>query len=54
MCSSDLDQELFKVAEKMSQQAAQQQQATQPDGPAPGNDPGTYDADFKDVGTDED
>ena len=52
--SDALDQELFKVAEKMSQQAAQQQQATQPDGPAPGNDPGTYDADFKDVGTDED
>lgn len=52
--SDALDQELFKVAEKMSKQAAQQQQATQPDGPAPGNDPGTYDADFKDVGTDED
>ncbi|NLV98815.1 MAG: molecular chaperone DnaK [Clostridiaceae bacterium] len=52
--SDALDQELYKVAEKMSQQAAQQQQAQQPDGPAPDNEPGTYDADFKDVGTDED
>ena len=52
--SDALDQELYKVAEKMSQQAAQQPQAQQPDGPAPDNEPGTYDADFKDVGTDED
>ncbi|NLC40155.1 MAG: molecular chaperone DnaK [Clostridiaceae bacterium] len=51
--SDALDQELYKVAEKMSQQAAQQQQTPQPDGPAPDNEPGTYDADFKDIGSDE-
>ncbi|HZJ90879.1 MAG TPA: molecular chaperone DnaK [Oscillospiraceae bacterium] len=51
--SDALDQVLYKVAEKMSQQAAQQQQPTQPDGPAADNEPGTYDADFKDIGSDE-
>ncbi len=51
--SDALDQVLYKVAEKMSQQAAQQQQSPQPDGPAPDNEPGTYDADFKDIGSDE-
>ncbi|NLC26296.1 MAG: molecular chaperone DnaK [Fastidiosipila sp.] len=51
--SEELDQELYKVAEKMSKQAADQQ-AQRPDGPATDNEPGTYDADFKDVGSDED
>ncbi|MDD2426843.1 MAG: molecular chaperone DnaK [Eubacteriales bacterium] len=51
--SDALDQELYKVAEKLSQQSAQQQQTQQPDGPAADNAPGTYDADFKDVGSDE-
>ncbi|MDD4324309.1 MAG: molecular chaperone DnaK [Eubacteriales bacterium] len=51
--SDALDQELYKVAEKLSQQSAQQQQTQQPDGPAADNEPGTYDADFKDVGSDE-
>jgi len=50
--SDALDQVLYKVAEKMSQQAAQQQ-PPQPDGPAADNEPGTYDADFKDIGSDE-
>ena len=54
--SAALDEVLYKIAEKLSQQAqqAQQGQPEQPDGPAPGNEPGTYEADFKDVGSDED